>query len=92
MWDLAQILLFSLIKTFARFTSGHIKGERRLEGTFSLGSKTSLKGSRQRERRGFGKVSNICSMSRTAAIDVLSFNLAVVFDFMYFRFRASKAK
>ncbi len=32
-------------------------------------------------------------MSRTAAIDVLfSFNFAVVFDFMYFRFRPSKAK
>jgi hypothetical protein len=32
-------------------------------------------------------------MSLTAAIDVLfSLNLAVVFDFMYFRFRPSKAK
>jgi hypothetical protein len=52
-----------------------------------------IKGSRQRERRGFGKVSNIRNMSRTAAIDVLfSFNFTVVFDFMYFRFRPSKAK
>ncbi len=52
-----------------------------------------LKGSRQRERRGFGKVSNIRSMSRTGAIEVLfSFNFAVVFDFKYFRFRPSKAK
>jgi hypothetical protein len=41
-----------------------------------------FKGSRQRERRGLGKVSNIRNMSQTAAIDVLfSFNLAVVFDF-----------
>ncbi len=52
-----------------------------------------FKGSRQRERRGFGKVSNICNMSRTAAIDVLfSFNFTVVFDFIYFRFHPSKAK
>ncbi len=33
------------------------------------------------------------NMSLTAAIDVLfSLNFAVVFDFMYFRFRPSKAK
>ncbi len=33
------------------------------------------------------------NLSRTAAIDVLFFiNLAVVFDFIYFRFRPSKAK
>ncbi len=52
-----------------------------------------LSGSRQRERRGFGKVSNILNMSRTAVIEVLfSFNFDVVFDFMYFRFRPSKAK
>jgi hypothetical protein len=52
-----------------------------------------FKGSRQRERRGFGKVSNTRNMSRTAAIDVLfSLILAVVFDFMYFRFRPSKTK
>jgi hypothetical protein len=32
-------------------------------------------------------------LSQTAAIDVLfSINSAVVFDFMYFRFRPSKAK
>jgi hypothetical protein len=52
-----------------------------------------LKGSRQRERRGVGNVSNGPFLSRTAAIDVLfSINSAVVFDFMYFRFRPSKAK
>ncbi len=52
-----------------------------------------IKGSRQRERRGFGKVSNIRNMPRTAAIEVLfSFNFAVVFDFMYFHLRPSKAK
>jgi len=48
-----------------------------------------LKGS----RRGVGKVPNVHNMSLTAAIDVLfSLNFAVVFDFMYFRFRPSKAK
>ncbi len=53
----------------------------------------SAKGSRQQERRGFRKVSNIRNMSRTAAIDVLfSFNFAVAFDFMFLRFRPSKAK
>jgi hypothetical protein len=37
-------------------------------------------------------VSNGPNLSRTAAIDVLfSINSAVVFDFMYFRFRPSKA-
>jgi hypothetical protein len=52
-----------------------------------------LKGSRQRERRGVGNVSNGPNLSRTVAIDVLfSINSAVVFDFMYFRFRPSKAK
>ncbi len=52
-----------------------------------------FKGSRQRERRGVGNVSNGPNSSRTAAIDVLfSINFAVVFDFMYFRFRPSKAK
>ncbi len=36
---------------------------------------------------------NVHNMSLTAAIDVLfSVNFAVVFDFMYFRFRPSKAK
>jgi hypothetical protein len=36
---------------------------------------------------------NVHNMSLTAAIDVLfSLNFAVVFDFMYFRFRPSKAK
>jgi hypothetical protein len=52
-----------------------------------------IKGSRQRERRGVGNVSNGPNLSRTAVIDVLfSINSAVVFDFMYFRFRPSKAK
>jgi hypothetical protein len=51
-----------------------------------------FEGSRQRERRGFGNVSNGPNLFRTAAIDVLfSINSAVVFDFMYFRFRPSKA-
>ncbi len=36
---------------------------------------------------------NVHNMSLTAVIDVLiSLNFAVVFDFMYFRFRPSKAK
>ncbi len=36
---------------------------------------------------------NVHNMSLTVAIDVLfSVNFAVVFDFMYFRFRPSKAK
>ncbi len=36
---------------------------------------------------------NVHNMSLTAAIDVLfSLNFAVIFDFMYFRFRPSKAK
>jgi hypothetical protein len=52
-----------------------------------------LKGSRQRERRGVGNVSNGPNLSWTVAMDVLfSINSAVVFDFMYFRFRPSKAK
>ncbi len=38
-------------------------------------------------------MSNGPNLPRTAAIDVLfSINSAVVFDFMYFRFRPSKAK
>ncbi len=52
----------------------------------------SIKGSRQPERRGIRNVSNDPNLARTAAIDVLFFiNLAVIFDFMYFRFRPSKA-
>ncbi len=40
-----------------------------------------------------GKVPNVHNMSLTAAIDVLfSLNFDVVFDFMYLRFRPSKAK
>ncbi len=36
---------------------------------------------------------NVPNLSLTAAIDVLfSVNFAVVFDFMYFRFRPSNAK
>jgi hypothetical protein len=42
---------------------------------------------------GVGKMADVLNMSRTAAIDVLfTFNFAVVFDFIYFRFRPSKAK
>ncbi len=38
-------------------------------------------------------MSNCPNLARTAAIDVLfSINFDVVFDFMYFRFRPSKAK
>jgi hypothetical protein len=38
-------------------------------------------------------VPNVHNISLTVAIDVLfSVNFAVVFDFMYFRFRPSKAK
>jgi hypothetical protein len=38
-------------------------------------------------------VPNVPNMSLTAAIDFLfSLNFAVVFDFMYFRFRPCKAK
>ncbi len=51
----------------------------------------SLKGSRQPESRGVRNVSIFPILSRTAAIDVLfSINFAVVFDFMYFRFRPVK--
>ncbi len=35
---------------------------------------------------------NVHNMSLTAVIDVFSVNFAGVFDFMYFRFRPSKAK
>ncbi len=42
---------------------------------------------------GVGKMPNVHNMCLTVAIDVLfSVNFAVVFDFMYFRFRPSKAK
>jgi hypothetical protein len=42
-------------------------------------------------KKGVGKVPNVHNMSLTAAIDVLfSVNFAVVFDFMYFRFRPVK--
>jgi hypothetical protein len=52
-----------------------------------------VKGSRQPERWGVRNVSNDQNLSQTAAIDVLfSINFAVVFDFIYFRFRPSKAK
>ncbi len=52
-----------------------------------------FKGSRQPEKRGVRNVSNDHNLSRIAAIDVLfSINFAVVFDFIYFRFRPSKAK
>jgi hypothetical protein len=52
-----------------------------------------LQGSRQPESRGVGNVSICPNFARTAAVDVLfSINFAVVFDFIYFRFRPSKAK
>ncbi len=52
-----------------------------------------FKGSRQWESRGVWNVSNCPNLARTAAIEVrFSLNFAVVFDFMYFRFRPSKAK
>jgi hypothetical protein len=44
-------------------------------------------------KKGVKKVANDRIWSRIAAIEVcLPFNFAVVFDFMYFRFRPSKAK
>ncbi len=50
-----------------------------------------LKGSRQWESRGVRNVSNCPNLARTAAIEVrFSLNFAVVFDFIYFRFRPSK--
>jgi hypothetical protein len=52
-----------------------------------------LKGSREPESRGVWNMSNCPNLARTAAIEVrFSLNFAVVFDFPYFRFRASKAK
>ncbi len=60
-------------------------------GSISLDS--TFKGSRQPEKRGVRNVSKDHNLSRTAAIDVLfSIYFAVVFDFIYFRFRPSKAK
>ena len=57
------------------------------------GQYRTFKGSRQPESRGVRNVLICPNLSRTAAIDVLfSINFAVVFDFMYFRFRPSKAK
>jgi hypothetical protein len=52
-----------------------------------------LKGSRPPESRGVGNVSTCPNFARTVAINVLfSINFAVVFDFIYFRYRPSKAK
>ncbi len=52
-----------------------------------------LKGSRQLESRGVRNVSNCPNLPRTAAIEVrFSLNFAVIFNFIYFRFRPSKAK
>jgi hypothetical protein len=51
-----------------------------------------FKGSR-RERGGVKKVANDRNWPQTAAIEVcLPYNLAVVFDFIYFRFRPNKEK
>ncbi len=56
-------------------------------------SMKSVKGSRQPESRGVWNMSNCPNLAQTAAIEVrFSLNFAVVFDFMYFRFRPSKAK
>ena len=53
----------------------------------------SLKGSPQREITGVRKVPICPNLARTAAIEVrFSINFAVVFNFMSFRFRPSKAK
>ncbi len=52
-----------------------------------------VKGSRQPESRGVRNTSICPNLSRTAAINVLfAINFAVVFNFIYFRFRPSKAK
>ena len=52
-----------------------------------------LKGSRQLENMGVSNVSICPNLAQTAAIDVrFSINFAVVFDFIYFRFRPSTAK
>ncbi len=52
-----------------------------------------IKGSQQWESRGARNVSICPNLARTAAIEVrFSINFAVVFDFIYFRFRPSKAK
>jgi hypothetical protein len=52
-----------------------------------------LKGSLQWEPRGVREVAYIRNRPQTVAIEVcLPFNLAIVFDFTYFRFRPSKAK
>ncbi len=59
----------------------------------SCGPVIGIKGSRQWESRGVRNVSNCTNLVRTAAIEVcFSLNFAVVFDFIYFRFRPSKAK
>jgi hypothetical protein len=52
-----------------------------------------VKGSRQPKSRGVRNVSNCPNLARTSAIQVrFSLNFAVVFDFIYFRFRPSKEK
>ncbi len=54
---------------------------------------TIFKGSRQPESRGVWNMSNCPNLPGTAAIGVrFSVNFAVVFDFIYFRFRPSKSK
>ncbi len=45
----------------------------------------------KKEWRGGGKVAKVCNRSRTVAIeDCVSFNFAIVFDLIYFRFRQVK--
>jgi hypothetical protein len=52
-----------------------------------------IKGRRQWKSWGVRNVSNCPNLARAAAIEVrFSLNFAVVFDFIYFRFRPSKAK
>jgi hypothetical protein len=64
-----------------------------LKLVFDVFIKNRIKGSRQSESRGVRNVSICPNLSRTSAIGVLfSINFAVIFDFIYFRFRPSKAK
>ena len=58
-----------------------------------MSKSVNVKGSRQPESRGVWNMSNCPNLPGTAAIGVrFSVNFAVVFDFIYFRFRPSKAK
>ncbi len=79
-WFIKRIELLKVLalKRFEALQHGHIEV---------------FKGSRQWESRGVRNVSNCPNLARTPAIEVrFSLNFAVVFDFIYFRFRPSKAK